>query len=157
MENSLTILSESLDKKLEVLQKVQEYNKRQEKAFSEETIDLDDFDAAIEEKGRLIDEINRLDAGFETLYAKLADELKNNRGRYAAQIRELQQKVTAVTDLSVTVQAQEARNKQLVEQYFAKRRVGIKEGRTSSKAAYNYYKSMNNVNAVPPQFMDSRK
>lgn len=157
MENSLTILSESLDKKLEVLQKVQEYNKRQEKAFTEETIDLDDFDAAIEEKGRLIDEINRLDAGFETLYAKLADELKNNRERYAAQIRELQQKVTAVTDLSVTVQAQEARNKQLVEQYFAKRRVGIKEGRTSSKAAYNYYKNMNNTNAVPPQFMDSRK
>ena len=157
MENSLTILSESLDKKLEILQKVQEYNKRQEKAFSEETISLDDFDAAIEEKGKLIDEINRLDAGFETLYEKLADELKNNRERSAAQIRELQQKVTAVTDLSVTVQAQEARNKQLVEQYFAKRRAGIKEGRTSSKAAYNYYKNMSNANAVPPQFMDSKK
>ena len=157
MENSLTILSESLDKKLEILQKVQEYNKRQEKAFSEETISLDDFDAAIEEKGKLIDEINRLDAGFETLYEKLADELKNNRERYAAQIRELQQKVTAVTDLSVTVQAQEARNKQLVEQYFAKRRAGIKEGRTSSKAAYNYYKNLSTANAVPPQFMDSKK
>ena len=150
MENSLTILSESLDKKLEILQKVQEYNKRQEKAFSEETIDLDDFDAAIEEKGKLIDEINRLDAGFETLYARLADELKNNRERYAAQIRELQQKVTAVTDLSVTVQAQEARNKQLVEQYFAKRRAGIKEGRTSSKAAYNYYKN-NYRNSIRPE------
>lgn len=157
MENSLTILSESLDKKLEILQKVQEYNRRQEKAFSEETADLDDFDAAIDEKGKLIDEINRLDAGFETMYAKLADELKNNRERYAAQIRELQQKVTAVTDLSVTVQAQEARNKQLVEQYFAKRRAGIKEGRTSSKAAYNYYRNMNNANAVPPQFMDSKQ
>lgn len=157
MENSLTILSESLDKKLEILQKVQEYNKQQEKAFSEETISLDDFDAAIEEKGKLIDEINRLDAGFETLYEKLADELKNNRERYVAQIRELQQKVTAVTDLSVTVQAQEARNKQLVEQYFAKRRAGIKEGRTSSKVAYNYYKNMSNANAVPPQFMDSKK
>ncbi len=30
MENQLTILSESLDKKLEVLQKIREYNKRQE-------------------------------------------------------------------------------------------------------------------------------
>ena len=29
MENQLTILSESLDKKLEVLQKIREYNKRQ--------------------------------------------------------------------------------------------------------------------------------
>ena len=52
MENSLTILSESLDKKLEILQKVQEYNKQQEKAFSEETIGLDDFDAAIYAQGR---------------------------------------------------------------------------------------------------------
>ena len=30
MENQLIILSESLDKKLEVLQKIQDYNKRQE-------------------------------------------------------------------------------------------------------------------------------
>ena len=34
MENQLTILSESLDKKLEVLQKIREYNKRQEEIFS---------------------------------------------------------------------------------------------------------------------------
>ena len=33
MENQLTILSESLDKKLEVLQKIREYNKRQEEIF----------------------------------------------------------------------------------------------------------------------------
>ena len=36
MESQLTILSESLDKKLEVLQKIQEYNKRQEEIFSAE-------------------------------------------------------------------------------------------------------------------------
>ena len=34
MESQLTILSESLDRKLEVLQKIQEYNKRQEEVFS---------------------------------------------------------------------------------------------------------------------------
>ena len=36
MESQLTILSESLDRKLEVLQKIQEYNKRQEEVFSAE-------------------------------------------------------------------------------------------------------------------------
>ena len=96
MENQLTILSESLDKKLEVLQKIREYNKRQEEIFSAEKVDMSLFDDAVEEKQRLIDEVVRLDEGFEILYEKLAKELEGNRQRYAAQIRELQQKVSRV-------------------------------------------------------------
>lgn len=111
MENQLTILSESLDKKLEVLQKIREYNKRQEEIFSAEEVDMSLFDDAVEEKQRLIDEVVHLDEGFEIMYEKLARELEGNRERYAAQIRELQKKVSRVTELSVTVQAQEARNK----------------------------------------------
>ena len=106
MENQLTILSESLDKKLEVLQKIREYNKRQEEIFSAEKVDMSLFDDAVEEKQRLIDEVVRLDEGFEILYEKLAKELEGNRQRYAAQIRELQAKVAKVTELSVSVQAQ---------------------------------------------------
>ena len=87
MENQLTILSESLDKKLEVLQKIREYNKRQEEIFSAEKVDMSLFDDAVEEKQRLIDEVVRLDEGFEILYEKLAKELEGNRQRYAAQIR----------------------------------------------------------------------
>ena len=75
MENQLTILSESLDKKLEVLQKIREYNKRQEEIFSAEKVDMSLFDDAVEEKQRLIDEVVRLDEGFEILYEKLAKEL----------------------------------------------------------------------------------
>jgi len=102
MENQLTILSESLDKKLEVLQKIREYNKRQEEIFSAEKVDMSLFDDAVEEKQRLIDEVVRLDEGFEILYEKLAKELEGNRQRYAAQIRELQAKVAKVTELSVS-------------------------------------------------------
>ena len=111
MESQLTILSESLDRKLEVLQKIQEYNKRQEEVFSAEKVDIRQFDAAVEEKQHLIDEVVRLDDGFEILYEKLAKELEGNRQRYAAQIKEMQAKVAKVTELSVSVQAQEARNR----------------------------------------------
>ena len=113
-------MSESLDKKLEVLQKIREYNKRQEEIFSAEEVDMSLFDDAVEEKQRLIDEVVHLDEGFEIMYEKLARELEGNRERYAAQIRELQKKVSRVTELSVTVQAQEARNKKLIESYFAR-------------------------------------
>lgn len=157
MENQLTILSESLDRKLEVLHKIQEYNQRQEKAFSAEEVDMSLFDDAVEEKQRLIDEVLRLDNGFEALYKRLAEELEGNRQRYASQIKELQQKVAEVTELSVSVQAQEARNKKLVESYFAKQRASIGQNRKNAKNAFSYYKSMSGSGYVPPQMFDNKQ
>ncbi len=157
MESQLTILSESLDRKLEVLQKIQEYNKRQEEVFSAEKVDIRQFDAAVEEKQHLIDEVVRLDDGFEILYEKLAKELEGNRQRYAAQIKEMQAKVAKVTELSVSVQAQEARNKKLVENYFARDRAVIGQRRKSAKSAFDYYKSMSGAGYVPPQMYDNKQ
>ncbi len=147
MESQLNILSESLDKKLQVLREIQEYNVRQERAFQQEEADIADFDRAIEEKDQLIDKLTKLDAGFEILYDRISQELQGNQEKYAVQIKALQDKISQVMDLSVAIQAQEARNKKLVEDYFAKARKGIKQGRQSSKAAYNYYKSMSGVGA----------
>ena len=73
MENQLTILSESLDKKLEVLQKIREYNKRQEEIFSAEEVDMSLFDDAVEEKQRLIDEVVHLD--FSTAISAILQNL----------------------------------------------------------------------------------
>lgn len=157
MENQLNILSESLDEKLKVLKEIQEYNLRQEEAFKNGEADLDSFDEAVEEKGQLIERLVRLDDGFETLYEKVAEELRENRARYAAQIKELQEKVAKVTEMSVTIQAQEARNKKLVEDYFAKARSGVRQNRQSSKVAYDYYKSMSGANLPQSHFMDSKK
>ena len=157
MESQLTILSESLDKKLDVLQKILEFNKRQEEVFSAEKVDMSLFDDAVEEKQRLIDEVVRLDDGFEIMYEKLARELEGNRQRYAAQIRELQAKVAKVTELSVSVQAQEARNKKLIESYFAKERSNIGQRRKSARSAFDYYKSMSSTGYTQPQMYDSKK
>lgn len=157
MENQLTILAESLAKKIEVLNRIQEYNKRQEQAFLEETVDMDTFDVAVEEKGVLIEELSKLDNGFEILYERLAKQLEENRTKYAMEIRGLQNQIAEITELSMTVQAQEQRNKQLVENYFKKQRAGISESRKASKSAYDYYKKVNHVGYAPPQFMDSKQ
>ena len=129
MENQLTILSESLDKKLEVLQKIREYNKRQEEIFSAEEVDMSLFDDAVEEKQRLIDEVVHLDEGFEIMYEKLARELEGNRERYAAQIRELQKKVSRVTELSVNCTGSGGSEQKTLESYFARERAGIGQRR----------------------------
>lgn len=157
MDNYLSILEESLQKKLKLLDKIQEYNEAQQQVFSGEQVQLDKFDAYIEEKGRLIEQVVSLDEGFEALYANIAEELKNNRARYGGQIAVLQQLVKQVTEKSVSVQAQEARNKALIEAYFAKEKMQIGQGRRSSKVAYSYYSSVNRPAYLEPQFMDSRK
>lgn len=157
MESQLNILSESLDQKIKVLEEIQQYNQKQEQAFKKGEADIAGFDEAVEEKDRLIEKLMRLDDGFETMYAKLAEELKENRAQHAARIKVLQEKIAKVTEMGVTIQAQEARNKKLVEDYFAKARAGVRQNRQSSKAAYDYYKSMSGANIRQSSFMDSKQ
>lgn len=143
MGNYLEILEESLHKKLRVLDKIQDYNEKQYECFSSENVDMADFDVAIAEKAKLIEEVIKLDEGFETLYANVAEELKSHKQQYGTQIVTLQELVRLVTEKSVTIQAQEARNKALIEAYFSKGKSRIKEGRKNSQVAYGYYKSLN--------------
>ena len=156
-ENYLNLLEESLRKKLQVMAEIQKYNLRQQEIFQSENVDMERFDEYVEEKGTLIDRLTALDSGFEKLYAKVAEQLDGNREKYAAQIKALQGLVTEVTDTSVQIQAQEARNKKLIEDYFRKEKEGIRMGRKSSQAAIGYYKTMSKTAVMPPQFLDSKK
>lgn len=156
-ENYLNLLEESLRKKLQVMAEIQKYNLGQQEIFQSENVDMDRFDGYVAEKGALIDRLTALDNGFERLYAKVAEQLDGNREKYAAQIKTLQALVTEVTDTGVQIQAQEARNKKLIEDYFRKEKEGIRMGRKSSQAAIGYYKTMSKTAVMPPQFMDSKK
>lgn len=156
-ENYLTLLEESLQDKLKVMEEVQQYNLRQQELFQSGQADMDRFDEYVAQKGALIDKLNELDSGFESLYSKVAKELTGNRERYTEQIGRLKELVTQVTEKSVAIQAQEARNKKLIEDYFRKERESIRIGRKTSKVAYDYYKSMNRSSVVMPQVMDDKK
>lgn len=156
-KNYLTLLEESLQSKLQVMDEIQQYNLRQQEIFQSEEVDMDRFDEYVEEKGNLIEKLSSLDNGFERLYAKVAKELADNRDQYKDQIKRLQELVTKVTETSVTIQAQEARNKKLIEDFFQRARDGIRNDRKTSKAAYDYYKNMSKSSVVLPQFMDKKK
>lgn len=157
MKNYLGVLEESLHKKLRLLDKIQSYNEAQYQVFSGENVQIEKFDEYIEEKGVLIEQVLKLDEGFETLYANVAEELKSNRERYNAEIKRLQELVRQVTEKNVAVQTQEARNKALIESYFAREKEQIGQGRRSSAVAYNYYANANKAVQSQPQFMDSRQ
>ena len=157
MENYLKILEDSLQKRLTVLDEIITYNSEQEKLLKQEKVSLDELDANMNQKDVLIQKLTKLDEGFEALYERIRVQLLENKELYKTQIKRLQELISQVTDKSVSVQAQEARNKKLIETYFSKERRQLKQGRQVSKAAYGYYKSMSNTNVVPPQIMDEKK
>lgn len=157
INNYLNILEDSLKKKLEVLKRIREVNEVQTEILKGESVDLEAFDQTVDEKDLYIGELTKLDEGFELLYDNVKEELVGNRQKYAEQIRCLQELITQITESSVAIQAQEARNKALVENCFRKERQNLGQSRKNSQAVYGYYQNMNNIKSAQSQFMDKKK
>ncbi|MCM1231528.1 MAG: hypothetical protein NC123_11975 [Butyrivibrio sp.] len=156
-ENYLNVLEESLEKKLQIMAKLKEYSLAQQEVFQAQTVEPEKFDEYADKKSELLEELTELDSGFETLYRNVSEELQGSKEQYGVQIKRLQELVTRVTEESVAIQAQEARNKKLVEDYFRKERSSIAQSRKTSRAAYDYYRRMSHSDVTPPQFLDSKQ
>lgn len=157
MNNYLKILEESLEKKIGILDKLQVLSDEQAAILNSDSMSLEEFDARVDAKDVLITELSKLDEGFDVLYENIKAELNGNKDKYAGQIQTLQRLIQQIMDKSVSIQAQESRNKDMVSSYFKKEKKSLAEGRRTSKAAYDYYKNMNSPAAVAPQFMDQKK
>ena len=157
MDNYLSVLEDSLKKKLQILDELTDYTTQQQELLKVEELDYEAFDRLVDQKDPLIQRIMELDQGFETVYDRIKEQLLGNKEQYAAQIRALQSLIGELTDKSVKLQTMEQRNKSAVEQQFRKSREKIRKGRQNKQAALNYYKNMNNSNYVPPQFLYDKK
>lgn len=156
-EGYLQILIESLEKKITVLDKVIELDRQQAEISAHQPMDMEAYDKTVDEKGELIDEINRLDEGFSSTFELIGDEVKNNPDKYREQVENLQNLIREAVDKGVTIEAQEKRNRVALENVFRMRRNEIKQMKRSSVAATKYYKAMSRINDVDPQLMDRKK
>ncbi len=151
------MLEESLQKKVEILTKIEEQNEKQRDVLSDsEKVDEAAFDATVDAKGKLIDEINLLDDGFQSLFDRVKEEIGDHKEQYTDQIRRMQKLIEEITGKSASIEASEHRNKSLAEKYFSTARDNMNKSRNSSSAAFNYYQTMNNFKNIPPQFMDKK-
>lgn len=156
MNNYLEIMKDSLVKKIGVLEKIEELDRVQTKLFSEDPFDEEKTRASFEEKGKYIEELDRLDAGFQSLFNKMKEQLEGNKDQYKEEIKEMQSLIKRVTELSVTIESQEKRNKELATNRFNSMRKEISNAKRSTSLAKHYYSAMNNVLNVDPQFLDSK-
>ena len=138
-ENYLQIMIDSLVQKEELLKQIVDYNEKQQTIITAAEFDEDAFEQNLNDKGELVEKILKLDEGFNSVF---------NR------VKEL---VSAVTDLGVRIQAQELRNKQLVEKRFAQMRKELSNAKRATSKANAYYKNANKLNNYESHFLDQKK
>ena len=153
----INILMQSLEKKITVLDKIIESNVEQKEILGETPMDTERFEANLTLKGNLIDELNLLDDGFNEIYGRIKEELNTNREAHRDEIKKMQELISAITERSVTIRAEEERNRAAAEKQFAGMKNEIQSSKRSSQAASVYYSNMSRVNMVDAQFMDKRK
>ena len=153
----LNILQDSLIKKLELLDQIEKKSSEQSEMIKVSNVDLALVDANMDEKAKLIDEILKLDTGFESIYEKVREQLLANKEQFKVQIHNLQGLISKVTEKSTAIQAIEARNKAQMDIVFATQKKEVQNRRNAMSVARDYYQNMNKVKHVSPQFMDHKK
>lgn len=150
------MLRESLEKKERILVQIEQKNIDQQNILLDPNADPDEFDETIEAKARLVDEIVKLDEGFETLYNEVGAILESNKAAYADEIKKMKTLISSITDHSSHIQAQEKRNYELAKNKFATVRKQVQKVRTSQRAVNKYYQTMMKTD-YEPQFFEDKK
>lgn len=156
-ETYIDIMLQSLQKKVQVLDEIIRLDDVQKEQLDKVDVTVEEFEKTVEEKAALIEQMEKLDSGFEKLYERMGEELRREKDSYSAQIRKMQELIRRITDQSVQIQAQEARNKDMMTQKFTKVKTQAREVRANSKATTHYYQTMMRGGYVDPQFMDNKK
>lgn len=151
------VLLQSLIKKNGVLDRLMDLGQRQEELLRQEELNMDELNTLLEEQAGLVAELDRLDQGFELVYGRCREAIIGHKEEFREEIRQMQECIQQITAKISSINACNMRNKVAAESHFRREKQAISESVSKSKAARNYYNSMNKLNYVSPQFYDNKK
>ncbi|WP_099469199.1 flagellin biosynthesis protein FlgN [Konateibacter massiliensis] len=155
--NYIKIMIDSLQKKTTILDKIIAVNEKQAEIIVNIKKNMVEYEASLDEKQLLIDELNLLDDGFQALYNRIQPEIVNNAEAHKDEIKEMQHYIALITDKSVEVQNGEEKNRQVISQQFALFKQEVKSFKANKKVTSQYYNTMQQTNYIQPQFLDKKK
>lgn len=153
----ITILKQSLLKKIQVLDAISAQNQIQADLAKAPEFDYDVFGKTLEEKEKLINQLQSLDAGFQSVYNRIKEFFEQNKAVYVTEIQELKELISIITEKSMNIMAEEKRNQQVILNRKDSLKKEVQMKRATNKAAANYYKSMSKLGALDSQFIDKKK
>lgn len=155
--NYLELMADSLVKKGRKLEEVLELTKAQETLLNMENVNEEDFDNLINKKSTLIEEINKLDEGFELIYNRVREMVKENPEAYRDKIEKLQNSIRILVDKGVEIEACERRNQIKFDLKLSKGKDKVRSYNLSSNAVAKYYSNMNGSVEETTYFVDKKK
>lgn len=157
MTNELQLLIEVLEKKEKILRKILDKSKIQLKVAEEETLDVEGFDKLVDDKASLLEEMEKLDEGFDSTYQRIKDELMEEKDKYKKEIAALQKLIATSVDLGAQISATEGRTKNKLSVSLARTKKELVQKRVSTKVATDYYRTSNNFKHASSFFLDKKK
>ena len=154
----IRIMQDTLNKKEQVLQDILSVTRRQEQCMKQEAaLQTEELDRCMEQKSEYLKTLNQLDDGFEKLYQKVRKNFQSSPEAYAKEVPAMQQSISRIMDLSISIQALERKNKLAMERYFMRHRKNIQSYRSGQQKVNQYYNHMAKFNPHQSYFMDKKK
>jgi flagellar biosynthesis/type III secretory pathway chaperone len=152
------MLVNSLNKKYEILRQLEKIEEKQEEAIFDSKVTPDKLNQLFDEKNKCIEKLEELDLGFEQLYERTREDILSDKEAYKEDILAMQDLIRKISDITVSLQARQTRNKEKYMAFFENKKKEIKTFKRSSKTVSNYYKNMYNSHQEGSSyFLDKKK
>jgi len=148
---------QSLEKKNNLMDRICRKNEAQQTLLGREPYDSDAIEENFREKGKLVEQLTALDDGFDAVFDRVKDTLEAEKEVYATEIGQMQALIRSITDKSVRIRHQEAKNRDLAEKYFRSQDRGIRKARSQYKAVNAYRDAMTAGYQTTAQFLNKKK
>ena len=121
-------------------------------------MDVDGFDRIVEKKYELLNEMQELDNGFDSVYKKIGKMLADNKEMYKSEILQMQNLIRTITNIGMELESLEQKNKTKFNTYIRNKRHAINDFKQSNRVATSYYQNMSNQHRVwQSHFLDQKK
>lgn len=144
-------------KKEKLLVSLIAFTKKQEEILKKDDFEAESFDRILEEKGRLIEEVNLLDEGFDSIFSIVKPSIMEEPSRYKESLLPMQDLIKRLTAKGVELETAERRNQLKMENVLKRDKTKIKKFHVNNEAAAKYYSSMMKTGENPNFFMDKKK
>lgn len=154
----VNVLITSLRKKVSILEKLVKVTKDEEQLLKKNSVTVEEIEQKEQEKGKYLESLELADEGFEKVYQRIKDGFEENKYQYEEEIKTMQILIKKITDMTVKIQAQEVRNKQLMEFFFQQKKKDIRSFHNSKRTVNQYHQNMANRNvAGQAYFLDDKR
>ena len=136
------MMKDSLVRKESILRILFELTEKQRDLLSQDELDVEQFSQLLEEKGERIDEINRLDDGFDGIFHKIEKVLMTDRQQYKSEIEQMKKLVSSITEYSARIQSLEKLNHDRFASYLNKQKRVVRQANLNQRTVSTYSQNM---------------